>query len=165
MSVTPALWNSLDIRNGATPITAVPSQLSDEPSTLKKLLDTGVLTSAISAKPSFVYGGTTNALPKKMDGPGPTQTSEFSRKDAEIWGYTMWQRKEKIGKGSLSAKVYDARNRLRVEAAPRKVALLDSVPTRFAFNFSPRQFELGVYRVDILWDSRPVWRTFISIID
>jgi hypothetical protein len=95
----------------------------------------------------------------------PRDVSEFSRKDATVYVYTVWQKKEKVGKGVLSAQVFDAQNRVRVNIEPKKVPLLDNAPTRVSFSFSPEKLERGHYRLDLSWEDRTVWRTFFSIVD
>lgn len=91
--------------------------------------------------------------------------SEFSHQDQIIWIYTLWQKKEKIGKGIVSGRVYDSNNRLILDVAPKKISLEDKVPTRVAFDFAPASFAAGVYRVDVLWNSQPAWRTVFTIVD
>src|SRR5262249_17458065 len=116
------------------------------------------------AMQEFQYGGTSLDLEKKV-ALGPSQeTSEFSRKDAQIWVYSMWAQKGKLSKGVLSAKVYDGQNRLRVTVPSRKVTLPPSM-MRISFGFSPDSLQPDVYRIDLLWDDHPVWRTFIRITD
>ena len=64
----------------------------------------------------------------------------------------------------MSAKVHDQQNRLRITVEPRKLSLSDA-PTRSAFTFSPAGLNAGIYRIDLIWDDRPVWRTFIRVVD
>jgi hypothetical protein len=76
----------------------------------------------------------------------------------------LWVRKAKKSKGEISANVYDVLNRVRVKVEPKKVALGD-IPVRVAFTFAPTALQPGVYRIDVNWDDRPVWRTFVRITD
>ncbi|MDP8982368.1 MAG: serine protease, partial [Acidobacteriota bacterium] len=162
MGVSPALWNNLNANNAAVPITEVTVPASAEPATFKALLDAGTLTAPITAMPEFMYGGTTQSLPKSATGPTPRDASEFARTEPQVFVYSLWSRKGKIGKGMLSAKVYDSGNRLAVEVPPKKISL-GEIPIRSAFGFSPATLKGGMYRVDLLWDGKPVWRTFIVI--
>jgi len=155
----------LDAHNAATPIEVVPQAPPVQSATLDKLAADGTLTPAIVAKANFLYGGSTALLLQKSDGSSPSDTSEFSRQDANVWVYTLWEKKDKTDKGVISAKVYDASNQLRATAAPKKVTLPTGPPLRVAFGFPPNGFASGVYRVDILWDDRPAWRTFFHIVD
>src|SRR5260370_37852235 len=95
-------------------------------------------------------------------GPTPQDASEFARTEAQVFVYSMWARKGKVGKGLLSAKVFDSGNRVVAEVAPKKVSL-GEIPVRTAFGFSPAGLRGGTYRVDLLWDGRPVWLTFFVI--
>lgn len=94
-----------------------------------------------------------------------SDTSEFSRKDKAAWIYTLWQKKEKNAKGLVSAKVYDFRNHLLVDVAPKKISAPDGPPARVAFDFALAGFTPGIYRVDVLWNGQPAWRTFFTVTD
>lgn len=161
---SPALWNSLNIQNKATPITALNLSPDTRPSLLSALLASGELTAPIDPMPEFLYGGTALDIAKKLAQPASQEVSEFSRKDLQVWVYSMWTQRGKLSKGMVSAKVYDEQNRQRVNVAPKKVSLY-STPTRSAFAFAPAPLSPGVYRIDVIWDERPVWRTFIRITD
>jgi hypothetical protein len=58
--------------------------------------------------------------------------------------------------------MYDSANRLHIDMPPKKISLVD-VPQRYAFSFSPKTLQPGIYRIDLLWNGRPAWRTFIRI--
>lgn len=162
MSVSPALWNSFSAENAATPVSEIPESLSGSGKLLEALRTDGVLTTAVTPMPEFMYGGSTTDMPKSASDPMPRDVSDFSTRDPQIWIYALWVRKGKTSKGQISASVYDPMNRLRFAVAPKK-ASLPATPVRMAFNFSPAALEPGVYRVDLNWDGRPVWRTFIRI--
>jgi hypothetical protein len=162
MGISPALWNNPNANNAAIPVTEVTVANGAEAFTFKTLLDSGALTAPVAAMPEFMYGGTTRNLPKSAMGPMPQDASEFARTEAQVYVYSMWSRKGKVGKGVLSAKVFDSGNRLVVEVAGKKISF-GEIPVRTAFGFSPGALKGGTYRVDLLWDGRPVWRTFVVI--
>lgn len=163
MSLSPALWFRLKDEISATPIAAVTVAEPASAVTLADLRATGILTPPLDPSPSVIYGATARSAPKYAND-ASTDTSEFSRRDSVVWVYTMWQKKEKVGKGMMAAKVYDSRNRLVVDVAPKKASLPDSLPAlRVAFNFGIQNFQPGDYRVDVLWNDRPAWRTFFHI--
>jgi len=112
--------------------------------------------------PEFQYGGATNDLPKGPSTTLPRDMSDFSTRDTQIYVYTLWTRKGKLSKGEVSAIVYDAANHVKIQVAPKKVGL-GELPVRLAFGFSPAQLPPGVYRVDVLWDGQPAWRTFVRL--
>jgi S1-C subfamily serine protease len=165
ISVSPSLWSRLNMDVAATPIAALPSPDQATAVTLGDLLAQGVLTPPLTPTPSVVYGGSARSVSKAANDTSTNDTSEFSRRDRVAWIYTLWQKKDKNGKGVTSAKVYDYRNRLLVEIAPKKISLPDGAPTRVAFDFSIETFPAGLYRVDVYWNDQPAWRTFFRVTD
>ena len=165
MSVSPAIWSRMTAESAAVPITAVPKLSGGESKSFRELLDQGILTPGLTPSPSLVYGGSARLLSKNANDMSTKDTSEFSHRDKIIWIYTLWQKKEKVGKGIVSGKVYDSHNRLLVDAAPKKISMDERVPLRIAFDFSSANFPAGVYRVDVLWNSQPAWRTFFTLVD
>ncbi len=164
MSLSRALWSRTDGEIVATPIGAVPNP-SGAASSFRTLLDSGVLTPPLTPTPSLVFGGSARTISKDPNDMSTTDTSEFSRKDKAAWIYTLWQKKEKNAKGLVSAKVYDSRNHLLVDVAPKKITAPDGPPSRVAFDFALANFTAGVYRVDVLWNGQPAWRTFFTVTD
>jgi len=165
MSVSPALWSRLNADSAATPISLVSVLNDGRSATLQSLLDSGVLTPPVTPNPSLIYGGSTRAVSKLANDLTTKDTSEFSHRDVVAWVYTLWQKKDKSGKGVVSAKVYDCRNKLLVDVIPKKVSLSSAVPTRVAFDFALQKFTAGIYRVDVLWNDKPAWRTFLTVMD
>jgi S1-C subfamily serine protease len=164
-ALNPGLWTAFSPAAAATPIKLVPSTGTSQPTTLQLLRSTGVLSAPLFPNPNFSYGGVTTNVPKDVNAPIANDVREFSRRDASIWIYTWWQRRDKNGKGNVSAKVYDVQNRSRIETTMLKANISDNRPTRFAFSFSPTSLERGTYRVDVLWENQAVWRTFLTIVD
>ena len=155
------LWNSFAAEDAATPISAVSQNLSAD-STLETLAASGILTAPLVPMPEFLYGSVTTDVPKHANNLILRELSEFSTHDSQISIYSMWVKRSKLSKGLLSGSVYDATNRLRVTVPPKKVSLSD-IETRLSFSFSPQMLEPGIYRVDVNWDGRPAWRTFLRI--
>jgi hypothetical protein len=150
--------------NAATAISEV-SEINKGPAqSLDQLDRDGILTPNVTAMPEFLYGGTVKNLPRRAEDPLPEDTAEFSRRDSFVNVYSFWKREGKTSKGTLSATVCDVSNHVRVTVPPKKVALLNE-STRFSFGFGPSPLLPGVYRIDLLWDNRPVWRTYIRITD
>jgi hypothetical protein len=161
-SLSRALWTPAADDIAATPITSLPNTAT-EPATLQQLLERGVLTPPLTPSASLLYGGSAKSVPKTMD--TPADAGEFSHLDQVAWIYTLWQKKDKEGKGSVAAKVYDYRNQLLIDVVPRKVSLYERAPLRVAFDFPLKNFAPGTYRVDVLWNGQPAWRTFLKITD
>lgn len=162
-SVSPALWARLNTDVAATPITALPDSVPTASVKLSDLLARGALTPPLTPTPSLVYGGSARSVSQVRNDASTNDASEFSRHDHLVWIYTLWQKKEKTGKGITSAKIYDSQNRLIVNVATRKISIPDGPPLRVAFNFVIDSFRPGVYRVDVLWNGDAAWRTFFRI--
>jgi hypothetical protein len=160
--VSPGLWTLIGTINSATAISELPPNPRGPGKSLDQLAREGILTAAVVAMPEFVYGGTVANLPKRAADPVPPDSSEFSRLEASVIVYSFWQRKAKISKGEISANIYDAGNRVCASVPPKKMTLRGE-PTRISFAFSPSPLQAGIYRIDLLWDGRPTWRTFIRI--
>jgi hypothetical protein len=123
-----------------------------------------VLTPRLQASSEFKYGGTTREIPKRGAEVHVADVSQFSRRDPLVAVYALVERTGKRSKGMFSGKVYDIQNRMRVDVTPRKVSL-SGVPSRLSFGFSPAALEPGAYRIDLLWDGSPFWRTWITVSD
>jgi hypothetical protein len=165
MSVSPGLWSKLNGETAATPITVLPPPNRLEPASFQSLLDRGVLTTPLTPTPSLLYGGSARSVAKRSNDLSTTDASEFSHRDQFAWIYTLWQKKDKNVKGLVSAKVYDSRNRLVVDVTPKRVSLPEAPPLRVAFDVPLDKFSPGVFRVDVLWNDQPAWRTFFTVTD
>jgi hypothetical protein len=131
---------------------------------LADLTAAGVLTEPVSAMPEFLHGSTALDLSKKSMDRSPTDVSDFSVRDRQIWVYSMSEQNVKLSKGMVAARIYDQQNRLRVNVPAKKVSLSSS-PARLAFGFPPTAVGPGTARIDVTWDDRPVWRTFVHIME
>ena len=162
-SISPALFNVFHAINAATPVSEIKlGGESDVAKTFDELSAAGVLTGPITPMPEFQYGGATREIPKGAVTTLPPDATDFSTRDPQIYIYTLWTRKGKINKGQVSAKVYDAMNHIKVDVEAKKLTL-GEIPIRVAFSFPPTQLQAGVYRIDVLWDGQPAWRTFVRV--
>jgi S1-C subfamily serine protease len=164
MSVNPALGILTGALNAATPVPAIPAQLPEKASSLSELVAAGVLTAPVSEMDGLIYVTTANEMTKAASDPLPRDVWEFSRRDKQVWVISEWQKRGRVSKGLLAAKVYDGQNRVRVVVQPKKVSLYP-IPLRSGIGFSPESLNPGIYRIDLLWDDQPVWRTFIRVAD
>jgi len=163
MSVSPSLWTRLSGDVSATPISALLASDAGSATALSALLSHGILTPPLRPVLSLVYGGSARTVSKTLNDTSTSDTGEFSRRDRVVWIYTLWQKKDKNGKGVMSAKVYDYRNGLIIDVPPKKISFSEEAPTRLAFDFGIERFPAGIYRVDILWNEQPAWRTFFRV--
>ena len=160
MDLSPALWTFN--RQTAVPISVLPAQVPEAGQRLADLEAQGKLTAPVHSMEEFLLGGTALNVSKDATQGLPTSVSEFSMKDVQVCVYSLWQQKGKRSKGVISAKIYDAQNRARVDFLGRKLSL-SAVPVRNAFSFAPGPLGPGVYRIDMYWDTQVVWRTFIRV--
>jgi len=163
-SVNPGLWKLFALENAATAISEIRNPVPVATKTLAELAAAGTLTAPLVPRPEFIYGGTTALLFKNSSALPPTDTSEFSRHDAEVHVYSMWARKGKVGKGELSIAMYDAANQSVLTVPAKKISLVESAQ-RFAVSFSASSLKPGIYRIDLQWNGKPAWRTFIRVSD
>jgi hypothetical protein len=162
MTISPKLGIVTYALSAATPVSAVAARISENGSPLAELAATGNLTAALSSTDALLYVATAAEMTKAATDPLPRDMCEFSRRDKQVWVISEWIQRGKISKGLLSGSVWDEQNRLRVKVEPKKTSLSLS-PLRTGFGFVPAALEPGIYRVDVIWDGQPVWRTFIRI--
>jgi hypothetical protein len=160
MSINPSLGLALTAVNVATPLPNLPNP--KPASKLAELLASGALTPPLSDMEGLIYVTTATEAARAANTPLPRDVAEFSRRDAQVWVVAEWQKKGRISKGVVSSRIYDVQNRLRLNVPPKKVSLTEA-PTRYTFGFTPAGLEAGIYRIDLLWDNQPVWRTLIRV--
>ena len=164
MSVNPALGMITGVLNAATPVSDMPGRMPESPAKLTKLVSDGVITAPLADMEGLLYVETAAEMSRTASDPLPRDVCEFSRRDKQVWVLSEWQKRGKVSKGLLSAKVYDGQNRVRIVVEPKKISLSSS-PARSGFSFSPAPLSQGIYRIDLIWDDQPVWRTFIRVTD
>ncbi len=145
-----------------TPVDGISLKPQNAPATLKNMLESGVMTPPLSKTPVFTFGAVTDKIAADYSYVAKTR---FSRKDSEVIVYTVWEKKEKNAKGTVSMNIYDAANRVRSRVAPKPLRLPDKAKLPFVYRFSPANLEPGIYRIDLLWNGFPVWRASIAVID
>ncbi len=150
----------------AVPITTLQNGKDGaSPTTLKEMATAGSLTPAMTLVDELIYAGTTKSLPRNPNMPFGADVTEFSRKDAAVFVYSLWQRRGKPGKGVLTGTISDLMNRPIITIKPVKVDFLYDLPTRTSVSFSPVTLQVGVYRIDLKMDERVCWRGYIRIIE
>jgi hypothetical protein len=91
-----------------------------------------------------------NAPSRKL--PGPDEIYEAAVRSV-VW----------IQKLDGSFRVYDIRNRERMKSQESKLRVPVNGLSRSVFSFAPTQLEAGTYRIDVLVNADPVWRTYFRI--
>lgn len=161
LNISPSLFLPLRWVTSATPISLLAP--SAAPVTIAGMAAAGALSPIVQPTPALVYGGTSNTLHDLPPQSIPPSVREFSRRDQQVWVYSLWRRDGKFSKGSLSVRVYDPQNRVRVTSETRKISIPSGLPLRYAVGFASRDLLPGAYRVDLLLDDQAVWRTYITL--
>jgi S1-C subfamily serine protease len=96
-------------------------------------------------------------LPQAVD-----EKFQFTRRDGEIVVYLMWDPKERI-KSAAYCRMYNLDNRLLADSKPLKVNLNPGRTAVSSWRLAIATLPPGIYRVDVVLDASPVWRTFFRI--
>ena len=160
-AVSPTVWEHQSGNPGAvTPIAAVKPA---NPTSLDELTKSGVFTPPLERFPSLTYATTTDVGTKRGDLPDRNVT-EFPRKLPVFWVVSLWDRREKMKSAVVSVAILDLKNQKRGESDPKKVSLGDT-PYRLVNAIPLDTLEPGTYRIELRADGRPVWRTYVRILD
>jgi S1-C subfamily serine protease len=159
------LSRSQEGAGAGTPIDAVPQAMPSRGRTLAELAAAGVLTTPLTGMPEFVFGGSVAQLSKDLSEIGIGEQSEYSmRGDPQVAVYSNWIKRGKISRGDVTVVVYDADNKARLTTPPKRLNLRDQ-EQRLSISIAPKQLGVGYYRVDVCWDGKPAWRTYIRIVE
>lgn len=156
-----SLRESISPTGSAVPLSERTIAERTSPGMLAELLRSGVLTAPLSPTPSFGFGVTTDHVPEDFQ---LVERTRFTRKD-KVMIYTTWKKVDSSGAGTVTMRVYDAQNRLAAEGRPQDLKLSGTGSIQYVTSFSAASVPPGPYRIDVLWNSTPAWRTFITIIE
>jgi hypothetical protein len=164
INISSALFSALNTVNAAVYISQVVEMNPPNLLTLGELARREVLTPEVTPSTPVSYGGTTRAAVAPTSTMLPPDESDFTRTDRQVYVYTIWQRSEDYKRGAITALVYDALGRAKLELPARKTTLPDS-QFRDTFAFAPASLIPGVYRIDVRWNDTTVWRTFFRVVN
>jgi hypothetical protein len=99
------LWNNLSSTAAAVPVSVISNPLPAQTETMAELLAKGILTRPLEPGPAFLWGGLSEKPPKNPNAPPGDFKTEF-RKNQEITVQMNWQKRDKNGKGFLSAEMF-----------------------------------------------------------
>ena len=146
----------------ATPMEGIPSNKTSAAKTMRQYREAGVLTPPLSEIPELVYAAITSEMTVESILRGKRT---FSREDPLLVVYTEWMKKGDIEKGSFSVRIYDLGNRLLYKGKETEIQLSSSESKSYGISMKPEGFKAGRYRIDVLWNGTPAWRTGITIKD
>ncbi|HXE91130.1 MAG TPA: serine protease [Terriglobales bacterium] len=150
-------------------VTAVPIDLVPETSRTsggRSLLDmaaAGYFIPALEGDRNVDRGTVARALDKRAPFALPVDERwEYSRRDQKITVYVLWRPQEKR-KGKSSLLIYDVNNRLVNQAKPGTLRLNPGTSSYSTWDVDIANVSPGVYRFDVVLETRPIWRTFVKI--
>lgn len=163
VAANPWLWRLRSAGTSATTITSLPGSTTLRPRLLAELATTGVLTPPLEPMPELQQAGTTTAVPKDAANKLIQDQSEFSSREVkEVTVYSFWRKVGKVSRGELSATISTISNEVRGKIAPKRISLGDR-ETRAVFGWPIANLPGGDYRIDLLWDGKAVWRTYVRV--
>lgn len=163
--------NLFGTRGRYTRVVAVPANLLSAPPAdasvrrLDELARTAQFVSPLVGSHNISRGTVTRRIKKEGFYVRPIdERFEYSRDEGKIAVLLSWNPLEKR-KGRTFLRVYDLDNQLRAESKPRKTNLKPGKVFDSWWELSTAQFPLGTYRVDVIFGSDPIWRSFFRIVE
>jgi Trypsin-like peptidase domain len=161
-------YNGSQLANANPGLVAVPIKSFSKPdsaraaTTFSQLASDGTFTSIISRFENIQYGTLarhveTKPVPRTID-----DTYEFRNADPLIV-FLEWRPKEKV-KGASIVRIYDLAGHLLTESKPSKVDVKPAPNSSYTWwKAEIASLKPGIYRVDVLVDSSPIWRAFFKV--
>jgi hypothetical protein len=92
------------------------------------------------------------------------ESIEFRATDSEIYVYVTWDSKEKR-KGETAMEMYDVENHKLLQSPSSKLNLEQGRLLSVDWKLPVGNLRPGMYRVDVLLDGEPAWRSFFRILE
>lgn len=147
------------------PLSAIPAAaVSQQPTSFATLASDGALIMPVAANPQAAIGVLCadfrslrgQAIMPVGNGANP------SRGQGQFAVVVTWGPNEKVS-GLVQLRVYDVQNHALIETAPSKIKLEPRVTSYSAWRIPTPTLQPGVYRIDLLLDGQPQWRTFFRL--
>jgi hypothetical protein len=163
LATNPWLWRLRPAATSATAIVGLPASIPSAVRPLADLTTSGVLTPLMEPMPELMDAGTTMAVPRDATSRLIQLQSEFSPREVkEVTVFSFWRKAGKLSRGELSATMSTVSNEVRARVTPKRISLSDR-ETRVVFAWPIAGVPAGYYRIDLLWDGKPVWRTYVRV--
>jgi hypothetical protein len=132
--------------------------------TLRELAASGQFEPVLVGSRNIMRATLSRGLTRKGDiAEGVDERSEYSRRDQQAAVVIGWYPKEKL-KGFPALRVYDLDNHLLSEDKAKKPISLSPGKLVYSIWQVPlTNLPAGTYRIDVLLDASPAWRTFFRI--
>lgn len=151
----------------ATPISLATVPPAGAPAkTLSELQAAGQFVPRVTKQEELLYGLLATSFDvKTRDFPAARETkTEFSRKDGRMGVALVWNPRTKL-KGEIVLAIYDVYNRTVARTPPSRVKINPGEYFRSVWNLNIAPLHAGGYRVDVLQDGLPIWRTYFRIVE
>ena len=89
---------------------------------------------------------------------------EFTKRDGHFVLFVAWMPARKK-RGLVDLRIYDLWNRPRIGSKPTKLNLRGKDITYSSWQIGFSDLQAGIYRLDLVLQEKPVWRTFFKILD
>lgn len=143
------------------PIATIGSKPGSRPATLTDVRARGILLEPLVLEEHIVSGGFSLESPRGTLPPPHIQRDEFSRADKEMVVFVTWGPRTRL-KGQAVFQLYNSSNARVASSKPAKAAFrakdLATSLWRIRIAMPP-----GVYRAELHFDGKPVWRRYVRI--
>lgn len=148
----------------AVPMGVVASPSDEKPLTLlAELARTGHFTEPLVSFREIIRGTLATGVDNKGVQPTPVDEKfEFSRRQNELSVYLEWYPREKV-KSIAYCRLYDIDNRMLTTSKPAKLNFNAGRMYINTWTLGIGSLPVGIYRVDVVIDASPVWRTYFRI--
>lgn len=131
------------------------------PAAMADLRARGELIPALDGDEHVLSGGFARAIDRRQTIAPSEQREEFSAREKSFFVFVTWDAKERL-RGTTQFRMYDDHNRAVVESKPAK-ANFSKQQLTFTSIEVPMLKVAGMYRADLLFNGKPVWRGFVRI--
>ena len=143
------------------PIASIGARPGSSPATFSDVRARGLLLEPLVLEEHIVSGGFSKETPRGTLPPPQIQRDEFSRADKEMVVFVTWGPRTRL-KGQATFHLYNSTN---VRVGSSKPAKADFRAKDLATSLwrIPVTMPPGVYRAELHFEGRPVWRSYVRI--
>lgn len=154
-----------DLNPTVLPLAAIPpASISQQPTTFTTLASEGALIIPVVTNPQAAIGVLCEDF-RSFHGQAivPVQLAgHLSRSQGHFSVVITWGPNEKVN-SLAQLRVYDLQNHALLQTTPSKIKLEPRVTSYSAWRIPTASLQPGVYRIDLLLDGQPQWRTFFRL--
>jgi hypothetical protein len=155
---------SLVTNTFAVPLAGLPA-LGGPGAKLHELAARGLFVPPLVGPVNVLTGTIALGIEKRNGVPMPVnEKSDFSRSEREAVAFLTFDPQEKR-QGMASFQIYDTDNRKIMEGKPSRMVLRPRQYAVSTWQFPLEPLAPGFYRIDLVLDAHPVWRSFFRILD